>query len=235
MPRGSSELSECRACPKIEPLKPRRTLAGGWGMNVLIGYCSCRAMPSVKMVRMIAGLETARLLLRPLELADAEAAQKLFPDWEIVKYLAPRVPWPYPDDGALTYYRDDALPAMARGDEWHWSLRLKSDPARLIGVVSLMKGENGNRGFWLGLPWQRQGLMSEAMEAVTDYWFHELGFPVLRVPKVVANTASRRISEKGGMRLVAAEERDCVSGRFLTEVWEITAEEWRAHLDQRAT
>ncbi len=119
-------------------------------------------MPSVKMVRMIAGLETARLLLRPLELADAEAAQKLFPDWEIVKYLAPRVPWPYPDDGALTYYRDDALPAMARGDEWHWSLRLKSDPARLIGVVSLMKGENGNRGFWLGLPWQRQGLMSEA-------------------------------------------------------------------------
>ncbi len=191
---------------------------------------------------MIVPLQTPRLLLRPLELANAEAVQKLFPHWEIVKYLAPRVPWPYPDDGALTYYRDDALPAMARGDEWHWSLRSKSDPSQLIGVVSLMlgvvslmQGEDGNRGFWLGLPWQRQGLMSEAVDAVTDYWFNELGFPVVRVPKVVANTASRRISEKGGMRLVAAEERDCVSGRFLTEVWEITAEEWRAHRDQRAT
>jgi RimJ/RimL family protein N-acetyltransferase len=62
-------------------------------------------------------LETPRLELRPLELADAEQAQRLFPKWEIVKYLANRVPWPYPEDGALTYYRDDALPAMERGEE----------------------------------------------------------------------------------------------------------------------
>jgi RimJ/RimL family protein N-acetyltransferase len=32
-----------------------------------------------------------------------------------------------------------------------------------------MKGETNNRGFWMGLPWQGQGLMSEAVEAVTDY------------------------------------------------------------------
>jgi [ribosomal protein S5]-alanine N-acetyltransferase len=177
---------------------------------------------------MIVPLETPRLLLRPLELADAEQTQKLFPQWEIVKYLARRVPWPYPDDGALTYYRDSALPAMERGDEWHWSLRLKSDPAQHIGCISLMKGEY-NRGFWLGLPWQRQGLMSEAVDAVTDYWFDVLEFPVLRAPKAVANTASRRISEKGGMRVVTVEEHDSVSGRLLTEIWEITAEEWRAH------
>jgi hypothetical protein len=29
------------------------------------------------------------------------------------------------------------------------------------------------------------------------------------------------------MRVIATEERDYVSGRFLTEIWEITAEEWR--------
>ena len=45
--------------------------------------------------------------------------------------------------------------------------------------------------------------MTEAVEAVTDYWFPVLGFPVLRVPKAVANTASRRISEKIGMRVVS--------------------------------
>jgi RimJ/RimL family protein N-acetyltransferase len=70
--------------------------------------------------------------------------------------------------------------------------------------------------------------MTEAAEAVTDYWFNVLGFPVLRVPKAVVNVASRRISEKAGMRLVAVEERDYVSGRLLSEIWEITAEEWRA-------
>ena len=175
---------------------------------------------------MVPRLETPRLELRPLELADAAQTQVLFPKWEIVRFLASRVPWPYPDDGALTHYRDNALPAMERGDEWHWSLRLRSAPGQLIGCISLQKTENENRGFWLGLPWQRQGLMSEAVDVVTGYWFDELGFPVLRAPKAVANTASRRISEKSGMRVVAVEERDYVGGRFPTEVWEITAGEW---------
>ncbi len=45
-------------------------------------------------------------MLRPLEFADAEPGQGLFPQWEIVKFLANRVPWPYPDVGALSYYWD---------------------------------------------------------------------------------------------------------------------------------
>lgn len=100
---------------------------------------------------MIPGLETDRLLLCPLELADAEQVQQIFPPWEIVRYLANVVPWPYPPDGALTYYRDVALPAMARGEQWHWTLRPRTEPQRIIGNVSLMKGENNNRGFWLDL------------------------------------------------------------------------------------
>jgi [ribosomal protein S5]-alanine N-acetyltransferase len=177
---------------------------------------------------MIPPLETERLHLRPLCIEDAQDAQKLLPVWEVVRYLANRLPWPYPEDGARTYYRDMAIPAMERGEEWHWSLRLKSDPSRMIGAISLMNRENENRGFWIGLPWQGQGLMSEAVDAVTGYWFEELKMPVLPSPKAIVNTASRRISEKTGMRVVATEEKDYVSGRLLTEVWEITAEEWRA-------
>jgi ribosomal-protein-alanine N-acetyltransferase len=176
----------------------------------------------------ISQLQTPRLFLRPLELVDAQQAQLLFPHWEIVRYLSNVVPWPYPPDGAYTYYRDVALPAMNRGDAWHWTLRLKTEPDRLIGGIVLRKGENINRGFWLGLPWHRQGLMTEACEAATDFWFNTLKFPVLRAPKAVANVASRRISEKSSMRIVAREERDYVSGRLPTEIWEITAEEWNA-------
>jgi ribosomal-protein-alanine N-acetyltransferase len=180
---------------------------------------------------MIPRLETLRLELRPLELADAEQTQGL---WAVVQFLdSTRVPWPYPDDGALTYYRDCALPAMERGEEWHWSLRLKTDCHQLIGGISLMKAENNNRGFWLGLSWQRQGFMSEAVEVVTDYWFNELGFSVLRARKAVVNIAPRRISEKNGMRVVAVEEREYVAGRFLSELWEITADEWRAQRGRR--
>jgi RimJ/RimL family protein N-acetyltransferase len=105
---------------------------------------------------------------------------------------------------------------------------LKSNSDQLIGAVSLFRSETDNRGFWLGLPWQKQGLMSEACGVVTDFWFDVLKFPLMRVPKAVANTGSRRISEKQGMRVIATEERDYVSGRFPAEIWEITAEEWRS-------
>lgn len=180
-------------------------------------------------------LETARLLLRPLELSDAGKVQVLFPQWEIVRFLDKIVPWPYPPDGAYTWYRDFALPGIERGEEWHWNLWLRNCPDCMVGSISLRTKTNSNRGFWLGLPWQRQGLMTEACEAVTDYWFEVLKFPVLRAPKAVPNIGSRRISEKTGMRIVATEERDYVSGRFPTEIWEITAEEWKLRKKSRGS
>jgi [ribosomal protein S5]-alanine N-acetyltransferase len=176
---------------------------------------------------MMSTLETERLILRPLELADAEQIQELFAQWEIVRMLNARVPWPFPEDGALRNIRDVALPAVERGEAWDWTLRLKEEPERIIGRIGLYVREN-NRGFWMGLPWQGRGLMTEAVIAVTDYWFEVLGFPVLRAPKAVENAGSRRISEKMGMRVVDTKDSEYVSGSLLTEVWEITADEWRA-------
>jgi [ribosomal protein S5]-alanine N-acetyltransferase len=173
-------------------------------------------------------LETPRLVLRPLALEDADAVQALFPQWEIVRYLNGVVPWPYPPDGALTFFRDVALPAVARGDEWIWTLRVKSEPGQIIGSIGLKRFGDENRGFWIGPRWQRQGLMTEAADAVTEFWFDTLRFPVLRVTKAVANTASRRVSEKQGMRATAIVERNYVSGPARAEMWEITAGEWRA-------
>jgi hypothetical protein len=48
---------------------------------------------------------------------------------------------------------------------------------------------------------------------------------VLRVPKAAANAPSRRISERQGLRVIAAGERDFVCGRLPFELWEITAAE----------
>ncbi len=172
-------------------------------------------------------LTTSRLILRPLGFSDADAVQNLFPQWEIVQFLATHIPWPYPADGALTFIRDMALPAIQQGTEWHWSIRLKVAPERLIGVVNLMDKPGDNRGFWLDPAFQGQGLMSEASTAVTDYWFETLGRLVLQVPKAAANIPSRRISERSGMRVIRTEERDYISGRLQAEVWEITREEWR--------
>ena len=171
--------------------------------------------------------QTERLLLRPIALEDAPQIQKLFGRWEIVRYLWNIVPWPYPPDGALIYIRDEALPAIARSGQWTWTLRLKSAPETIIGSVTFIDRAADHRGFWLGLPWQGQGLMSEACAWSNDFWFETLQKPVLRVSKAAANLASRRISEKHGMRLVGRGEKDYVCGRMPSEIWELTAEEWR--------
>jgi len=179
-------------------------------------------------------LQTDRLILRPLELADAGQVQPLFARWEIVQYLRAKVPWPFPEDGVLTYYREAALPAIERGEEWHWSIRLKTSPEQIIGAIGLRLGEK-NRGFWLGSQWQGQGLMTEAVIAVNDYWFDVLKFPVLRVSKAIANITSRRISEKTRMRTVGTGTCDYVSGHLPSETWELTAEEWRDWRKAQAT
>ena len=70
--------------------------------------------------------------------------------------------------------------------------------------------------------------MTEACDAVTEYWFNVLKFPVLRVTKALRMTASRRISERQGMRVISTEDRGYVSGKIPSDLWEITAEEWNA-------
>lgn len=177
-------------------------------------------------MRIIPTLYTRQLLLQPLTLADADAIQLRFAHWEVVRYLNAFVPWPYPQDGALSYLREVALPAMARGTEWHWTLRLLSHPDNVIGCISLMDEVDNNRGFWLSPPWQGQGLMSEACEAVDSFWFETLGRPMMRVPKAAPNVASRRISVRGGMRRVSSQEKNFVSGRFVCDLWEITRVRW---------
>jgi hypothetical protein len=43
-------------------------------------------------------LETKRLILRPLRMDDADQTQRLFPYWDVVKFLNAKIPWPYPPD-----------------------------------------------------------------------------------------------------------------------------------------
>jgi len=157
---------------------------------------------------MITTLATSRLILKPLELKDADVIQEKFPHWDIVKFLAKRIPWPYPDDGANIFLNEIALPAMRRSEHWYWTLRPKSMPENVIGVINLMEGVEENRGFWLDIAWQGRGLMTEASEIVTDYWFLTLNKPRLRVTKAISNLASKRISERNGMKKIATKKKN---------------------------
>lgn len=172
-------------------------------------------------------LETARLQLTPVSLDDAPFIQAEFPHWDIVEFMNTRVPWPYPEDGAVTFLRDVLLPQIARGEGHAWIIRLRDAAATPIGMISLRVGTDENRGFWVARAHQRRGYITEAADAVTDYYFNVLDQPELRVAKAADNTASRAISARQGMRLISTEDRDYVSGRHKTEIWTITRNEWQ--------
>ncbi|WP_313354595.1 GNAT family N-acetyltransferase [Kosakonia cowanii] len=171
-------------------------------------------------------LETERLRLLPLVSADAEQIQRIFPRWEIVRYLIASVPWPYPEGAAQHYVDNVALAASRAGKGWFWTLRRKEDERELMGVICLMSTPDNNRGFWLAPEWQGKGYMREACHAVTDYWFNGLKREVLRAPKAVANERSRKISHSSGMRLVRRQPGHYVAGELETELWEITRDDW---------
>ena len=177
---------------------------------------------------MVPTLQTQRLYLRRLDLSDAAAVQELFSHWEIVRFLNAKIPWPYPADGAISFIRDHALPAMDSKIEWHWSIRLKTWPKRLIGVISLMDDPVDNRAYWIGLPWQCKGYVSEACNMVTDFWFEKLDRAILRASNASENFPSRCIALRDEMRHSGKSTRSYVCGRLPTDLWEITREEWRA-------
>lgn len=173
-------------------------------------------------------LETERLILRPISLDDAPAIQKHFNNWNIIQYLTPEVPWPYPEDGAETFIRDNVLPRVQSGDSFVWIIVSKEDSDEAIGIIDWgkRKTNDANCGFWLGEEFWGRGLMTEARIAVNDFVFFELGIERFKVINVVNNLASHRIQEKTGAQLIGMEKLLHHNGESASEIWEVTKENW---------
>lgn len=69
--------------------------------------------------------------------------------------------------------------------------------------------------------------MTEAVVAVTNYAFGELGFERLVFDNAKGNLGSRRIKEKTGARLLRTEPAEFVDRMYTErEVWELSKDEW---------
>jgi RimJ/RimL family protein N-acetyltransferase len=181
-------------------------------------------------------LHTERLTLRPCRLEDTPVIQRRFNQWDVVKYLAARTPWPYPDDGAATNMVE-TLEEMAAGKKMIWAITLKGAGDELIGRIDLWPDDGVSRtqrGFWLDPEFWGQGLMTEAAERVTDYAFTELGWRHLWLRNGEANEASYRVKEKQGARVVDRVPSKFVSGEMMSVVWYLSADDWLAPREEKS-
>ena len=174
-------------------------------------------------------LQTERLILRPLVLSDAPAIQRHFNNWNIIQHLAQVVPWPYPEDGAVTFVAQE-LERVAAGEViYNWMLVLRGSDGEAIGNIRLrpwVDDPKGNRGFWLAERYWNQGLMTEAVTAVNDFAFRVLGVDVLHFCNAVTNEASRRVKQKTGAEFVGYTQIAHHNGQTRTERWRETRKNW---------
>jgi ribosomal-protein-alanine N-acetyltransferase len=144
-------------------------------------------------------LRTSRLVLRRLEATDAPVLQRLAGEYEIARWTA-EIPHPY-DIGMARDFVAWSRREFDAGRRYDFAL-IERRSGGLVGIMSMaMRGSReGELGYWIGLPYQRQGYASEAAARIIDLAFGELSVPRVTASCLPENEASWRVMESCGMR-----------------------------------
>ena len=139
-------------------------------------------------------LETERLVLRAPRLGDAKAVAALANDKRIAENTR-RIPHPYKQADAEDFISAVNVP----GAEVAYLITLHNEA--IIGACGIaMQDGAPDVGYWLGAKAWGKGYATEAVRAVIDFAFTELGHESLNAGARVTNPASRRILEKCGFQ-----------------------------------
>lgn len=172
--------------------------------------------------------ETERLILRPVTVPDLISYQQNFNDYEVIRYLASVVPWPYPENGVEDFFQSILSPKQGK-DYWHWGIFAKENASETIGGIDLWRhSEIDNRGFWLTRKHWGKGYMTEAATKINDHAFNDLGFEVLYFGNAIANIGSRKIKEKTGAISIGTRPFKFVDPDVNeSEMWKLDKAAWR--------
>jgi len=139
-------------------------------------------------------LETKRLALRAPRLEDAKTVAALANDRRIAENAA-RIPHPYKVADAEGFIGG----ANKAGSEAVFLITLRDKT--VIGACGFMRQEETPElGYWLGVSYWGNGYATEALHAVIDYAFVDLGHEALQAGARVTNPGSRRVLEKCGFQ-----------------------------------
>jgi RimJ/RimL family protein N-acetyltransferase len=138
-------------------------------------------------------LKTERLTLRAPCRSDVAAIVRFAGDRRVAQNTA-RIPHPYGADDAEQFI------ASANREDGGVTFAIVFDGA-LIGICGIDPRQDGlELGYWLGAPYWGHGYATEAVRAVIDHAFGELGLQMLQSGARVSNPASRRVLEKCGFQ-----------------------------------
>jgi ribosomal-protein-alanine N-acetyltransferase len=141
---------------------------------------------------------TERLVLRPFSLVDAPDVMRLAGD-ERVYETTLLIPHPYGEGTAESWISTHQSVFYEEGGAI-FAICLTN--RLLIGAISLNPSGPYNRaelGYWIGPEYWNCGYCTEAVKAILNYGFHELGYHKISARHCVGNIASGRVMQKAGM------------------------------------
>ncbi len=142
-------------------------------------------------------IQTERLLLRPFIVDDA---QQMYENWatdpEVTRFLT----WqPHSSADETRGLLENWVKNYENPAYYNWVMTLDGV---CIGNVSIVRMSDRSEvmefGYCMGRQWWKMGLMSEAVSALTDYLFSEVGANRLVIRHAVGNPASGRVARKCG-------------------------------------
>jgi RimJ/RimL family protein N-acetyltransferase len=141
--------------------------------------------------------QTARLLMRPPEMSDAEAIfERYAQDEQVTKYVV----WsPHPTIETTREFILRCIRAWEDGSAFPWVILHKSDD-RLIGMVEIrIEGYKVDLGYIIARPEWGNGYATEAVQSIVSWAIEQPS--IFRVWALcdVDNIASARVLEKVGM------------------------------------
>jgi RimJ/RimL family protein N-acetyltransferase len=144
-------------------------------------------------------IRTARLVLRALHPADAEAIRYQVADWEVMRWLS-QPPWPYTLQDAVDFIR-----SCSPDDPTTTAFAITGEGA-LIGVIDMrinrallpQRRPGPNLGYWLGRAHWGNGYMTEAAHGLLGCAFAAGIGDTVYSGAFADNAASLRVQEKLG-------------------------------------
>ena len=144
-------------------------------------------------------LITARLVLRPLTLADAPDVHRLAGEREVASTTL-NIPHPYEPGMAEQWIRTHQE-AYERGELVNFAIVRGADNT-LMGDIGLRINQHhahAELGYWIGIPFWRQGYCTEAARAVVQYGFEGLRLHRIHAAHMTRPEAGLRVMQKIGM------------------------------------
>ncbi|MBQ8508916.1 MAG: GNAT family N-acetyltransferase [Clostridia bacterium] len=162
-------------------------------------------------------ITTDRLTLRRFTVEDAPA---MYRNWASDDAVTRWLTWPtHPNPETTASLLEQWCGHYGEEDYYNWVIKFEGEPIGNISVVQYTQRSAWCAlGYCMGSRWWNKGIMTEAVCAVRDFLFDEVGFHRIVIEHAIENPGSGRVASKAGFTLEGVQRGKFYSsreGRFL--------------------